>query len=331
MTRIKWEGSKIEEERIALEKLGNTSTQIAEILSKKYNIKITKDMINGRKKTCNKKNKTLFDEDLYGLKDIYVLSEKTKKDMKSLWKKFQTNTEKKILCLSDLHAPYINFSMVEKAINDNLDCNICVLNGDIFDASGLSLFDKMKEINLKKEFEQVFKLLDVLSEKFEYVIWVWGNHDGERFRRYIVKNIKNELREYAFDRLNPIKYLTEKYDNILTINHNTVQIGDVIFKHPNRYSNAELKTVINEYLIFSANKKMLPNPNFRAIVIGHTHYMGNYIYNDTLLIEQGCLCYQPDYKFIEPSKRSWTTGYARIELDKNNKVIFNKSKWIYLE
>src|SRR3712207_7627006 len=46
--------------------------------------------------------------------------------------------------------------------------------------------------------------------------------------RYIVKNIKNELREYAFDRLNPIKYLTEKYDNILTINHNTVQIGDVI-------------------------------------------------------------------------------------------------------
>lgn len=334
MPRIKWIG-KIEDMRIQLRDNGCKPKKIAEILSNEFNAKITVDMVNGRervyKNQSSSNSKKLFNDKFYNLKEEFIFSEKIKKDMKAIWEKFEDGKPKKILSLSDLHAPYMNFEKIEKAINDNLDCDICVLNGDIFDGEAMSSFNKMNEIEIEKEFEQILELLNVITTKFKWIVWNGGNHDLMRFSRYIMKNIKHNMRQYTFDRLNPIKYLTENYSNILTINYNTLQIGDVVFKHPNGYSNIEMRTVISEYDILSANKADLPNPNFKCICIGHTHYMGNYIKNDVLVIEQGCLCHIPDYRFNNPVKRRWTTGYARIELDKNNKVIFNKSKWVCLD
>ena len=279
----------------------------------------------------NNMSQNLFDDKVYDLKDKYVMSEETKREMKRIWDIFNTNEPKKILNLSDLHAPYMDFKKIETAIKDNSDCTICVLNGDIFDGESMSCFDKMDEIDSSCEFEQVFQLLDVLTVRFEHIIWVWGNHDGERFKKYIMKNIKFGLRKYAFERLNPIKYIAEKYSNVITINHNTLEIGDVIFKHPNAYSQVEMKTVVSEYDIMNANRLDLPNPNFRSIIIGHTHDIGSYIKNGVLLGETGCLCHTPDYRFTNPVKRRWTTGYARIELDEYNKIIFNKTRFIILE
>lgn len=333
LARIKWEGN-IENDRLDLELKGYKPLQIANILSEKYNIRITTDMVNGRKRTVNKGNnfrtERLFGEDLYEIKDKYILSEKTKKHLFDIWEKFNKIENKKMLVLSDLHAPYTNFEKLEQAINDNIDCNICILNGDILDGDCFSRFEKMKEINVEEEYSMVMKIFDILSSKFEYIVWVDGNHDGNRFKSYVIKNIKQSLRDFAYKRLNPVNFILENYNNIIAVQHNTLQIGDVIFKHPNIYSNAELKTVINEYDIFVANKNDLPNPNFRCICIGHTHYMGEYYKNDVKLMETGCLCHTPDYKFLNPSKRKWTIGYARIELDKNNKIIFNKSGVVVL-
>lgn len=360
MARVSWEGN-IELRRINLKNQGLNSREIAEILSDEFEIDITRDMVTSRDRTSMKKEKKpreqqmpvtvtckvvsvqgptinpsnsntkLFPDEAYNLKDKYVASELIKKQMKDIWELFNDNTPKKILCLSDLHAPYMNFEKIEQAINDNIDCNICVLNGDIFDGESMSSFDKMNEIDTLEELDQVIQLLDVLSVKFEHVVYVGGNHDFQRFYKYIMKNMKPGLRNYALDRLNPMKYLADKYSNVITINHNTLQIGDVVFKHPNGYSGVEMKTVVSECDILLANKFDLPEPNFRSLIIGHTHDIGSYIRNGILLMEIGCLTYTPDYRFMNPVKRRWSTGYARIELDKNNKIIFNKSRWVYLE
>ena len=53
----------------------------------------------------------------------------------------------------------------------------------------MSSFDKMTEIDITKEFEQVNKLLLVLNKQFKKTIIVGGNHDYTRFARYIMKNI----------------------------------------------------------------------------------------------------------------------------------------------
>lgn len=347
MGRISWNGH-IENRRIELISQGYKPTKISNILSNEFNIRVTRDMVNGRGRVVKNKganninqsislpndlqdNNKLFDNDMYNLKDKYINAEETKKELKKIWDIFNTPIPKNILNLSDLHAPYMDFKNIEKAITDNSDCNICVLNGDIFDGESMSVFEKMEEIDASKEFEQVFELLNVLSIRFEYVIWVGGNHDYQRFCRYIMKNIKPGLRKFAFDRLNPMKYISENYKNVITINHNMVEIGDVVFKHPNGYSGVEMKTVVNELDIITANKIDLPNANFRMIAIGHTHDMGEYIKNGIKLLETGCLCYTPDYRFNNPVKRKWTIGYARIELDKDNKVIFNKSHTVCLD
>ena len=348
MKKIRWEGQ-IEDARIALKNQGLNCREIADTLSYMFNYNITKDMVYGREKTLKKKlnlqntnivsenikqnviSNQLFDDELYNTKDKYILSEQTKIKMKEIWELFNTSGSKKIFNISDLHAPYINFEKLEIAIKDNLDCDICVLNGDIFDGESMSSFDKLNELNSSEEFKQVRQVLDILNDKFKYVVWIGGNHDFQRFYRYICKNIKSGLRQYAFDRLNPIKYLSEGYDNVITIDHNTIEIGDVVFKHPNGYSNVEMKTVINENDILYANRYDLPNPNFRAVIIGHTHYAGEYIKNGVKLMETGCMCYMPDYRFTNPVKKRWVTAYARIELDNNNNIIFNKSHLVYLD
>jgi predicted phosphodiesterase len=341
----------IEDRRIELSNQGYGSKKIATMLSYEFGHRVTRDMVAGRSKFVKNKTKNnfdninivikdnlkqqtktqLFEDEVYDLKDKYIISEQIKKEMKSIWNIFNTPTPKKILNLSDLHAPYINFEKLEIAINDNIDCDICVLNGDIFDGESMSPFDKMNEIDSSEEFNQVIKVLDVLSPRFKHVVWVGGNHDFQRFCRYILKNIKAGLRSYAFDRLNPIKYIADQYPNVITINHNTLEIGDVVFKHPNGYSGVEMKTVVNENDVLYANRHDLPNSNFRAVIIGHTHDGGEYVKNGIKLMETGCMCYTPDYRFTNPVKRRWTTGYARIELDKDNKIIFNKSHFIDLD
>lgn len=354
MSRIKWEGE-IENRRSQLRANGITHNQIANILSEEFGLNITKDMVSSRDRLVRMKimeynginefdfydkynsltdltdEQNLFPEHVYNLQKQFIASETTKEEMRKTWEMFEDGKPKKLLVLSDLHAPYMNFKKIEKAIKDNTDCDICILNGDIFDGESMSVFDKMEEIDSFEEFDQVFRLLDVLTVKFKYVVWVNGNHDGGRFRKYVIRNIKPGLRKFAFDRLNPITYITEKYSNVIAVNHNTFEIGDVVFKHPNRYSGVELKTVVNESDILCANKADLPNPNFRAVIIGHTHDLGCYYRNGILLGESGCLCYTPDYRFEEPVKRRWTNGYIRIELDSNNKIIFNKSGCFILE
>ena len=205
-----------------------------------------------------------------------------------------------------------------------------IISGDLLDNEAMSTYDNITEWDLSEEFNQVRKILKVLNDNFSEILVIEGNHEG-RFSRYITRNIKPSLREYAIERLNPLKYITEKYENIHLVNYNTVQIGSCIFKHPNKYNSPELRTVVNEKDILKANEDVLPNSFFNMVMIGHTHQAGEYFYNHVKLIEQGCLCLTPDYRVNEPIKRIWTTGYGIVYLDENGIADLNKSKFVCLD
>ena len=346
---VSWTG-KIEKRREELDSIGIGPTRSAQILSKEFETNITKDMVAGRKKILKKKNGqsnqeitkniekqimqqeqlTFFTEEDVNESKKYIRIEKVKKELSDVYEKYNDGKKKKILSLSDIHVPYANIKAIDKAIKDNLDADLVIISGDLLDNEAMSTYDNITEWDLSEEFNQVRKILKVLNDNFSEILVIEGNHEG-RFSRYITRNIKPSLREYAIERLNPLKYITEKYENIHLVNYNTVQIGSCIFKHPNKYNSPELRTVVNEKDILKANEDVLPNNFFNMVMIGHTHQAGEYFYNHIKLIEQGCLCLTPDYRVNEPIKRIWTTGYGIVYLDENGIADLNKSKFVCLD
>jgi predicted phosphodiesterase len=347
---IKWEG-KLEERRIELLSLRYSHIKIANKLSIEFELPITAKSIDNRLQTIKNSKKLnkiidtqmyktfnqnlnneikLFPEECYTVNPELCMTEEKLKELNRIYNMLTDLRPKKILSLSDLHAPFINFKAVEQAVLAHEDADICLLNGDVLDLQAMSKFDKIIEIDLDKELNQVFTLLDVLTKKFKYVVWVGGNHDMGRFTTYISKNFPPAMKSFALNRLNPISYISEKYDNLVIVPHDWIEVGDTIFAHLSNYSNIDMKTVTINNEIFNALRDKLPNPNYRAIVIGHTHMCGKIISNNLTLIEQGCLCIDADYRFSKPTKRKWQTGYAVVEFDENTKVISNKTNFYTL-
>lgn len=350
--RVVWKGA-IEERRKELRRMGIGPTKSAHILSNEFNTKVTKDMVAGRERVSNqtknnRKHKKNFEQNntkvkvqndngmqFFSEQDVtdstkYLKIEKVKKELADIYNIFNDSKPKKILSLSDIHSPYADIKNIDRAIKENLDADIVLISGDLLDNEAMGNYDNITEWEISEEFGQVRKILNVLNDNFKHIVVIEGNHEG-RFSRYVCKNIKPSLRDFAIDRLNPLKYITEKYENIKLVNFNTVQIGSCVFKHPHKYNNQEMKTIVNEREILKANSDLLPNENFNLIMIGHTHMAGEYFYNDVKLIEQGCLCQTPDYRVNEPTKRRWVSGYGIVYLNEKGIADLNRSRFIFLE
>jgi predicted phosphodiesterase len=355
---IRWIGA-IEQRRLELIKDGLRYNQIARILSKEFGINVTSRAVEGRGYSTRTQKidlksqlgidtfanmdemdemdevddesiDKLFPDECYQMDPDICMTPEKLTELTKIYKMLTDLNPKKILSLSDLHSPYINFKAVETAIKANPDADICLLNGDVYDGSGMSTYDKLSEIDIDDELKQVFMLLDVLTKQYKKVVWLGGNHDLGRFLSFVMKNFGAGMKKYVLKRLNPIDYIAEKYDNLIVVPHDWIEIGDVIFAHLKNYSAVDMKTVVTNNEIFYSMRDLLPNPDYKAVIIGHTHQYGKVIKNGTLLIEQGCLCHLYDYKFMKPTKNKWQTAYATVIFDKDMHVDFNKTNPIYV-
>lgn len=278
----------------------------------------------------NKQKDSLFSEELYSINSDLLFAPEKKKRLKEIWDSLNDGKPKKILSLSDLHAPFINFNSVEKALRAHGDADILVLNGDVFDGNALSDFDKLNDFDIEVEFQQVFALLDVATKMFDKIYWVGGNHDLSRFFRMVARKFGNGMKKYVLNRLNPITYIAEKYDNITVIPHQWMQIGKAVFIHPDGYSSALMSSALGQEKVLRANAKdVLPHHEFDALIMGHTHDAGEYMMNGCKVMEQGCLTYVPDYRHDRPSSRQWVQAYAVVNLLGDGSVDMNNTR-IYL-
>lgn len=323
----------IDARRIHLIKNNMSYFEIAKILEKEFCINVTKGAVEYRSRKTNTlhtqvnltKN-SLFKSKLYQPDDQLLFTPEKKKILNEIWESLNDNKSKKILSLSDLHAPFINFRAVEEAILSHSDSDILVLNGDIFDGHAMSDFDKLNDFNIEIEFEQVFELLDVVTKIYKKIYWVGGNHDMSRFMRMVSRKFGQGMKKYVLERLNPINYIAEKYENVIVVPHQWVQIGKCVFNHPDGYSSALMSTVLGQEKILRANIHDLPFPELQCVVQGHTHDLGEYYINGCKVMEQGHLGYIPDYRFDKPTARRWQLGYAVVHLDKNGNVDFNNTR-----
>lgn len=350
MTNVRWT-SEVDARRVSLLKDGYSYNAVAAILSDEFNGNFSMHSVQNRSRVTNttknelqievldkvikspkNKDTKMFPEEAYQVDEELSFTPEKKRRLKEIWESFNDGKAKKILSLSDLHAPYMDFKAIETAILEHSDADILVLNGDVFDGHAMSDFDKLDDFDIEIEFEQVFLLLDVVTPLFEKIIWVSGNHEMARFIRMISRKFGNGMKKYVLKRLNPIQYISEKYDNLIVVPHNHTQIGTAVFVHPNGYSGALMSTALKQAEIFENNKyDILPYPEVQAVIQGHTHDLGSYYQNGIKVIEQGHLTFPPDYVFDAPRKRRWQKGYAVVHLDKDGNVEFNKSREYHLD
>jgi predicted phosphodiesterase len=248
------------------------------------------------------------------------------------------NPNVKVLTLSDFHIPFENPDVIKHALENHLDADILVLNGDILDHYMVSKWPQKKAILLKWEYQLAVEWLKLFSNAFKKVILTLGNHE-HRLQSYFHSNVDPAVHFLTSPDI--LKRLSDGYDfneeGFLVKTHDFSNIhydagvlnwytiiGKCIFAHPRSFSSVPMRTTIN------AANNFLDREDYQCLVMGHTHKIGQIIWRNKLLIEQGCCCVPLDYEAdgkLRFGPQSF--GYAIVYLDKKGNVDFNKTRYIY--
>ena len=214
----------------------------------------------------------------------------------------------KFVVLSDIHFPYHDEKALKAVYNflSNTQVDTIILNGDILDFYDVSSFDKdpdrinslQKEIDMAQKF---FKKLRVLVPKAR-IVFIAGNHDGDRLERYLKKHPElyslNALQ--IPNLLNLDNYVIEYYRDEFRLGQLKIIHGDVIRKFSAYTAKAELEK------------------HDTSGISGHSHRLSCYYYRTPerylAWYESGCLC-RLDPEYIKSP--NWSQGflYGYIEKD----------------
>ena len=251
-----------------------------------------------------------------------------------------------ILSISDLHYPFAKPLETFSDYSGKID--VLQLNGDILDCTQLSKFNKTYRSSPIDEIisgrQYIIDLVEMIQPK--KVLVNHGNHEL-RMGQFLAKNLDNELQELmpetAFDYIfsdgfthydrktkAKVKYapLCEVFDDI-EIEYTGKwfsQIKNVIFCHPKAFSNMPMKTA-EKAMYWFRNEGY----NFSALVMSHTHRLGQYKIGKTTIYEQGACCQTDRMVYCDGQLvNSQKQGFIYICLDKDGNVIDDKTKLISL-
>jgi predicted phosphodiesterase len=245
----------------------------------------------------------------------------------------------KVVSISDLHIPFQHDAVLDDLIAKHSDAEILVINGDFLELYSVSSWPKNKSVMLRKEYEQGMKYLKKLAEIFPKIYMTKGNHE-DRLQRYFTSNVDPTISFMTDPDI--LQRLSKGYDfnedgdlvkvhDLKNVHYRKgllswyVQIGRCIFVHPTGGSGVPMRTAIKatDYLLSRSLE-------FDAVVCAHTHQIGQVIYNNKLLIEQGCACVPLEYESTSKmAYRPQSFGYAVMYMNKQGYVDFDKSGAVF--
>ena len=270
----------------------------------------------------NKKGKGIFE----GLDDNEEFNDfvEAKNDIKEV-KKYIENKygdEVSIAAINDLHIPKLNYDALEKFLLKNQDCDILMVSGDYLDYASISSFGNVREITVEKEFKIGFEVMKRLSNMFEDVVIINGNHEN-RWKNYIKHKIVTALSGYLTDKTKPLEEITRFFENVHYINHWFCHLYDVVFAHPSRYSKVALRTVRNVIEDRIEKDHESEFGNFSTVLIGHTHRQGITNFKNKIGIENGCFeNKEVEFANKDAKGKKWVYGGCRINI-KEGKTNWN--------
>lgn len=250
---------------------------------------------------------------------------------------------RKIVSFSDLHIPFFLWEDMKEALNKHNDADVIVLNGDILDAYMFSTFTKSKSVAALKEYRMAFDLVHFLSDNFERIVLVSGNHDYRTTRAVKTVGLADEatkvyrpdllFRIANGEKLDQYGDLIEKLDfeNVTYQKYDSwyVRVGKTIFCHPSgfgsRYPGATVVKLLDHFT------ERMHYDDFDSIVVGHTHKVYKGVVSGKLLIEQGAMAHKLPYQFKADLRfKNAMNGYAVIYQDSDGNTNFNDSTPIYI-
>ena len=252
----------------------------------------------------------------------------------------------RILCISDIHFPFAK--PIETFCDYVGRVDILLLNGDILDCAAISKFTKMYRTS---PIEEMIGARQYLIDLIEYiqpkqVVATYGNHDS-RLGAYLAKNLDTDIQELlpetALDYLfvdgfthydrklrtkthyDPICEVFEKI-KVEYVGNWHCQVGDVIFCHPRAFASNPMKTAEKAMYFFRNEGKQ-----FKALVMAHTHRVGDYKIGNTKIYEQGAACETDKMNYNDGMLiNSQKQGFAYICLDKDGNNMEDKTKVVGL-
>lgn len=236
--------------------------------------------------------------------------------------------------LADFHCPDFDANFFHTYIKNNRDKNLdlIILGGDVFDCGKYSSKfvnkDTASIADEKRSTEYVFSTLrkSFPNTKILYII---GNHE-KRIDTYIYKGLGDVTNDTISTGTKFIDELCNKYQIEFLVS-NVIQIGDVIFTHGTNYNKNPLISAEKDVEHYKSLRHILPNENFKALIMGHTHHAANFAAtsnnSEIFIAESGCMCHDiPQYHFDSKCSTAWKNGYATIRLNRKGEFLVNESR-----
>jgi hypothetical protein len=277
----------------------------------------------------------LFEEDWKKFKSFIG---KTSREIRK--PKREAKLDEKLFIFSCLHIPFQREDLfvrsVEEAVADG--CKIAVIAGDFLDCYGMCSHKyRMKQrfdFPLQKEVEIGQIYLEYLSDKFDHIYILLGNH-LDRVRKFFAERVGPG--NLWLVRYNLIEFMTEKYGNFTVVNNtfrnNEVnwlwRHGDLLVTHREKGSTVPLRPTLDTHSRMQNWQHVFGfKEDYRCLVQVHTHLGGTIPYLDGkyLLFEGMCLCEHPQYSFEAtlPYPYPQVCGYTIVSMNKG-KVDFRNS------
>lgn len=250
----------------------------------------------------------------------------------------------RIISLSDFHVPYQKPVEVFSDYAGRVDT--LQINGDLIDATQLSRFPKkyrtspIEEIITARQY--VIDLIELIRPK--NVLINAGNHEL-RQGDFIAKAIDNEIQELVpetaldsiftdgfthYDRRTKSKTKYEPLCNVfddIEITYTGTwwsKIGNIIFCHPKAFNSGIMKTA-EKALFWFRNEGYNPN----ALVMAHTHRLGQYDIGNSIIYEQGTCSETKKIVYADGMLvNSQVEGFIYLCLDKDGNIIRDKTKLV---
>ena len=258
-----------------------------------------------------------------------------------------TTTKGKFFVCSDLHGHLLAVNCFREGVLSNLDAETAVIVGDALDFHDTSFFKDSVAVPLRVEFEVLAGALSALTQLFERVIVVRGNHDMRpakviqaHFDAPALAPFMQGARDplgllcqgYGFDAYGAV---VQKYDwgGRIDYSHTGLmgkgslrRVGHTIFSHADKYlASAPLATV-----------RWVDNKLWQAwriphdcVIQGHTHALGMAILNNQHIIaESGCMSDVPGYVNNAKLKyRDQAKGWIELYQDEQGQVDLRRTKF----
>jgi predicted phosphodiesterase len=214
------------------------------------------------------------------------------------------NKVKKIVILSDLHAPYEDkkaFTLALKVIKD-IKPEYLILNGDIIDCYSVSSHPKTpgRFSNLKEEIQEAIQRIDELEAcKVPNVIYIEGNHEN-RLERFLIQKAPE-----LFGMVTISSLLQFDKRGMVHVNYKDFyRLGKVVYTHDLNYTGPQI------------SRRALQDAQ-HSIVVGHAHRLSYTVEGDVTGKAKVGTCFgwlgdskAADYMHVLKANRNWALGFG---------------------